>query len=65
MQLCPRPVLTFFCPISTAVSTRKSSLDKYRSTFTSNFMAAEGAVAAAAAGQAVLSGAARGVTAAL
>lgn len=30
--------LTFFWPISTAVSTRKSSLLRYRSAFTSSFM---------------------------
>ena len=33
---------TFFCPISTEVRTLKSSLDKYRSTFTSSFMLACG-----------------------
>ena len=31
--------LTFFCPISTAVSVRNSSLPRYRSTLTSSFMA--------------------------
>lgn len=37
----PLAARTFFCPISTAVSTRNSSFCRYRSTLTSSFMAPE------------------------